>query len=151
MYSQELAFCEKVKDKLRNSDNYQEFLRCLHLYTKEIITRTELQSLVWLRNMSYYCISFVFHASLFVICNRVCEVFVRLLVIFLYVLKRGTFKRLLCFFPHSLFSDEFFVFQKSTTMQTNHVSNFGIRNEPVNLLQVGFYERVLMFLAKTIL
>ncbi|KAH9773551.1 HDAC interact domain-containing protein [Citrus sinensis] len=44
MFSQELSFCEKVKDKLR--DDYQEFLRCLHLYTKEIITRSELQSLV---------------------------------------------------------------------------------------------------------
>lgn len=44
MFSQELSFCEKVKDKLR--DDYQEFLRCLHLYTKEIITRPELQSLV---------------------------------------------------------------------------------------------------------
>ncbi|KAM7269592.1 hypothetical protein ACFE04_025089 [Oxalis oulophora] len=45
-YSQELAFCEKVKDKLRNPDDYQEFLRCLNLYTKEILTRSELQSLV---------------------------------------------------------------------------------------------------------
>lgn len=44
MFSQELSFCEKVKDKLR--DDYQEFLRCLHLYTKEIISRSELQSLV---------------------------------------------------------------------------------------------------------
>ncbi|CAI0379576.1 unnamed protein product [Linum tenue] len=44
--SQELAFCEKVKEKLRNPDAYQEFLRCLHLYTEEIITPPELQSLV---------------------------------------------------------------------------------------------------------
>ncbi|KAJ4711205.1 Paired amphipathic helix protein Sin3-like [Melia azedarach] len=46
VFSQELAFCEKVKEKLRNPDDYQEFLRCLHLYTKEIITRSELHSLV---------------------------------------------------------------------------------------------------------
>ncbi|XP_031282358.1 paired amphipathic helix protein Sin3-like 4 isoform X2 [Pistacia vera] len=46
VYSEELAFCEKVKEKLRNPEDYQEFLRCLHLYTKEIITRPELQSLV---------------------------------------------------------------------------------------------------------
>ncbi|KAF5726781.1 paired amphipathic helix protein Sin3-like 4-like isoform X3 [Tripterygium wilfordii] len=46
MISQELAFCEKVKEKLHNPDDYQEFLRCLHLYTREIITRSELQSLV---------------------------------------------------------------------------------------------------------
>ncbi|XP_043812472.1 paired amphipathic helix protein Sin3-like 4 isoform X5 [Manihot esculenta] len=44
--TQELAFCEKVKEKLHNPDDYQGFLRCLHLYTREIITRPELQSLV---------------------------------------------------------------------------------------------------------
>ncbi|XP_061973574.1 paired amphipathic helix protein Sin3-like 4 [Populus nigra] len=44
--SQELAFCDKVKETLLDPDNYQEFLRCLHLYTREIITRSELQSLV---------------------------------------------------------------------------------------------------------
>ncbi|XP_021652208.2 paired amphipathic helix protein Sin3-like 4 isoform X3 [Hevea brasiliensis] len=44
--SQELAFCEKVKEKLHSPDDYQGFLRCLHLYTREIITRSELQSLV---------------------------------------------------------------------------------------------------------
>jgi len=47
MYSQEFAFCEKVKEKLRNPDDYQEFLKCLHIYSREIITRQELQSLVW--------------------------------------------------------------------------------------------------------
>lgn len=47
MYNQEFVFCEKVKEKLRQSDSYQEFLKCLHIYSKEIITRTELQSLVW--------------------------------------------------------------------------------------------------------
>ncbi|GMY26135.1 paired amphipathic helix protein Sin3-like 4 isoform X1 [Fagus crenata] len=46
MYGTEFAFCEKVKEKLRNSDDYQEFLKCLHIYSKEIITQTELQSLV---------------------------------------------------------------------------------------------------------
>ncbi|XP_061360798.1 paired amphipathic helix protein Sin3-like 4 isoform X1 [Gastrolobium bilobum] len=46
MYSQELAFCEKVKEKLRNPDDYQEFLKCIHIYSNEIITRQELQSLV---------------------------------------------------------------------------------------------------------
>ncbi|KAE9613429.1 putative transcription regulator Others family [Lupinus albus] len=45
-YRQELAFCEKVREKLRNADDYQEFLKCLHIYSKEIITRHELQSLV---------------------------------------------------------------------------------------------------------
>uniref|UniRef100_A0A803PD15 Histone deacetylase interacting domain-containing protein n=1 Tax=Cannabis sativa TaxID=3483 RepID=A0A803PD15_CANSA len=46
IYGQEFAFCEKVKEKLRNADDYQEFLKCLHIYSKEIITRSELQSLV---------------------------------------------------------------------------------------------------------
>ncbi|KAI9111373.1 hypothetical protein K1719_017063 [Acacia pycnantha] len=46
LYSQEFAFCEKVKEKLRNPDVYQEFLKCLHIYSREIITRQELESLV---------------------------------------------------------------------------------------------------------
>lgn len=49
VYGQEFAFCEKVKEKLRNADHYQEFLKCLHIYSKEIITRAELQSLVRIR------------------------------------------------------------------------------------------------------
>eukprot|EP01018_Ginkgo_biloba_P002349 Gb_35988 [translate_table: standard] len=43
---QESHFCDKVKAKLRNHDTYQEFLKCLHIYSKEIINRSELQSLV---------------------------------------------------------------------------------------------------------
>ncbi|GAB2299874.1 hypothetical protein Dimus_033925 [Dionaea muscipula] len=46
MYNQEFIFCEKVKEKLGNSDDYQAFLKCLHIYSTEIITRSELQSLV---------------------------------------------------------------------------------------------------------
>ncbi|KAJ4960471.1 hypothetical protein NE237_020381 [Protea cynaroides] len=46
VYSQEMLFCEKVKEKLRNADDYQEFLKCLHIYSTEIITRSELQSLM---------------------------------------------------------------------------------------------------------
>ncbi|XP_042497948.1 paired amphipathic helix protein Sin3-like 4 isoform X3 [Macadamia integrifolia] len=46
VYSQEFIFCEKVKEKLRNPDDYQEFLKCLHIYSTEIITRSELQSLM---------------------------------------------------------------------------------------------------------
>ncbi|CAK9146264.1 unnamed protein product [Ilex paraguariensis] len=44
--NQESAFCEKVKERLCNSDEYQEFLKCLHIYNKDIITRAQLQSLV---------------------------------------------------------------------------------------------------------
>ncbi|KAJ0754471.1 putative transcription regulator Others family [Helianthus annuus] len=46
MYIQEFTFCEKVKDRLHNQDDYQAFLKCLHIYSTEIITRKELQSLV---------------------------------------------------------------------------------------------------------
>ncbi|KAK8913605.1 Paired amphipathic helix protein Sin3-like 4 [Platanthera zijinensis] len=45
VYTQEFNFCEKVKEKLQ-PDTYQEFLKCLHIYSKEIITRTELKNLV---------------------------------------------------------------------------------------------------------
>ncbi|KAK9683281.1 hypothetical protein RND81_10G128900 [Saponaria officinalis] len=45
MYSQEFIFCEKVKEKLGPHD-YQAFLKCLHIYSTEIITRNELQNLV---------------------------------------------------------------------------------------------------------
>ncbi|KAG8384767.1 hypothetical protein BUALT_Bualt04G0152800 [Buddleja alternifolia] len=45
MYSHEFTFCEKVKERLRSADDYQAFLKCLHIYSTEIITRKELQSL----------------------------------------------------------------------------------------------------------
>ncbi|PIA62320.1 hypothetical protein AQUCO_00200364v1 [Aquilegia coerulea] len=46
VYNQEFIFCEKVKEKLQNSNDYQQFLKCLHIYSKEIISRSELQQLV---------------------------------------------------------------------------------------------------------
>ncbi|XP_058115500.1 paired amphipathic helix protein Sin3-like 4 isoform X2 [Magnolia sinica] len=46
VYTQEFHFCEKVKERLRNPDTYQEFLKCLHIYSKEIISRSELQTLM---------------------------------------------------------------------------------------------------------
>ncbi|XP_073148886.1 paired amphipathic helix protein Sin3-like 2 [Henckelia pumila] len=33
MYSQEFTFCEKVKERLGSKDDYQEFLKCLHIYS----------------------------------------------------------------------------------------------------------------------
>ncbi|XP_064987588.1 paired amphipathic helix protein Sin3-like 4 isoform X5 [Musa acuminata AAA Group] len=45
VYTREFNFCEKVKEKLY-PDTYQEFLKCLHIYSKEIINRTELKNLV---------------------------------------------------------------------------------------------------------
>ncbi|CAH9088055.1 unnamed protein product [Cuscuta epithymum] len=46
MYSQEFTFCEKVKERLHSSASYQEFLKCLHLYSTEIITRADLHRLI---------------------------------------------------------------------------------------------------------
>ncbi|XP_009617907.1 paired amphipathic helix protein Sin3-like 2 isoform X2 [Nicotiana tomentosiformis] len=46
MYSQEFTFCERVKERLRSPTDYQAFLKCLHIYSTEIISRKELQSLV---------------------------------------------------------------------------------------------------------
>ncbi|KAL6507331.1 hypothetical protein OROGR_023526 [Orobanche gracilis] len=46
MYHQEFIFCEKVKEKLSSAEEYQAFLKCLHIYSTEIITRKELRSLV---------------------------------------------------------------------------------------------------------
>jgi len=40
----ELAFFERVKARLRNRDMYQEFLKCLNIFSQEIIGRAELQS-----------------------------------------------------------------------------------------------------------
>jgi paired amphipathic helix protein Sin3a len=37
---------DKVKARLRNRDTYQEFLKCLNIFSQEIISRGELQSLV---------------------------------------------------------------------------------------------------------
>ncbi|XP_019161607.1 PREDICTED: paired amphipathic helix protein Sin3-like 2 isoform X2 [Ipomoea nil] len=46
MYSQEFTFCERVKERLCSSKEYNAFLHCLNIYSTEIITRDELQSLV---------------------------------------------------------------------------------------------------------
>ncbi|WZZ33072.1 hypothetical protein YC2023_016473 [Brassica napus] len=42
---QKLAFVDRVKVKL-NTSEYQEFLRCLNLFSKEIISQPEVHSLV---------------------------------------------------------------------------------------------------------
>ena len=39
-------FFDKVKARLRSRDTYQEFLKCLNIFSQEIISRVELQSLV---------------------------------------------------------------------------------------------------------
>ncbi|KAF5185154.1 Paired amphipathic helix protein sin3-like [Thalictrum thalictroides] len=46
VYNQGFIFREKVKEKLRNSEHYRQFLNCLQIYSTEIITRTELRGLM---------------------------------------------------------------------------------------------------------
>lgn len=46
MYNEGFIFCEKVKERLDSSDDYQAFLKCLHMYSNGIIKRTDLQCLV---------------------------------------------------------------------------------------------------------
>ncbi|XP_031274590.1 LOW QUALITY PROTEIN: paired amphipathic helix protein Sin3-like 2 [Pistacia vera] len=45
MYNQGFIFCDKVKEKLC-SDDYQAFLKCLHIFNNGIIKRNDLQNLV---------------------------------------------------------------------------------------------------------
>ncbi|XP_015246903.1 PREDICTED: paired amphipathic helix protein Sin3a-like [Cyprinodon variegatus] len=44
--STETMFFEKVKKALRSSESYDNFLRCLHIFNQEVISRTELVQLV---------------------------------------------------------------------------------------------------------
>ncbi|GKU97035.1 hypothetical protein SLEP1_g10217 [Rubroshorea leprosula] len=46
MYDQGFIFCDKVKERLCSSDDYQAFLKCLHIYSNGIIKRNDLQNLV---------------------------------------------------------------------------------------------------------
>ncbi|KAH7852863.1 hypothetical protein Vadar_030208 [Vaccinium darrowii] len=45
-YKQEFMFCEKVKDRLHSSEDYQTFLKCLLTYSSDTISRADLQGLV---------------------------------------------------------------------------------------------------------
>ncbi|CAJ2665561.1 unnamed protein product [Trifolium pratense] len=46
MYSQAFSFCEKVKEKLSSAEEYQTFLKCLHIFSNGIIRRNDLENLV---------------------------------------------------------------------------------------------------------
>ncbi|XP_058180430.1 paired amphipathic helix protein Sin3-like 2 isoform X1 [Rhododendron vialii] len=46
MYKREFIFCEKVKERLHRSEDYQTFLKCLHIYSTDIISKKDLQGLV---------------------------------------------------------------------------------------------------------
>eukprot|EP00236_Picocystis_salinarum_P001248 CAMPEP_0183833256 /NCGR_PEP_ID=MMETSP0807_2-20130328/5948_1 /TAXON_ID=88271 /ORGANISM="Picocystis salinarum, Strain CCMP1897" /LENGTH=1064 /DNA_ID=CAMNT_0026079157 /DNA_START=49 /DNA_END=3243 /DNA_ORIENTATION=+ len=43
----ELSFFEKVNQRLRNKEAYNDFIRCLSIFNQEVITRMELQGLVY--------------------------------------------------------------------------------------------------------
>lgn len=44
--AKELAYFERAKQRLRNKDAYNDFLKCLSMYTQEIISRQELLQLL---------------------------------------------------------------------------------------------------------
>ncbi|KAE8717151.1 Paired amphipathic helix protein Sin3-like 1 [Hibiscus syriacus] len=46
MCNRGFVFCEKVKERLCSSDDYQAFLKCLNIYSNGIIKRNDLQNLV---------------------------------------------------------------------------------------------------------
>ncbi|XP_039005441.1 paired amphipathic helix protein Sin3-like 2 isoform X2 [Hibiscus syriacus] len=46
MCNQGFVFCEKVKERLCSSDDYQAFLKCLNIYSNGIIKRNDLHNLV---------------------------------------------------------------------------------------------------------
>lgn len=46
-------FCEKVKEKLGSSDDYQAFLKCLNIYSNGIIKKNDLQNLVRVKLFEY--------------------------------------------------------------------------------------------------
>ncbi|PHU12193.1 hypothetical protein BC332_19123 [Capsicum chinense] len=45
-YSKGFDFCEEVKGRLQSPADYQTFVKYLHIYSREVITREQLQSLV---------------------------------------------------------------------------------------------------------
>ena len=46
-FAKELQFFERVKQRLRNKEVYQEFLKCLHIFNQDVITKMELRGLVY--------------------------------------------------------------------------------------------------------
>ena len=45
--SKELALFEKIKARLKNRETYNELIKCLNLFNSEVISKMELQGLVW--------------------------------------------------------------------------------------------------------
>uniref|UniRef100_A0A7N0V4M3 Histone deacetylase interacting domain-containing protein n=1 Tax=Kalanchoe fedtschenkoi TaxID=63787 RepID=A0A7N0V4M3_KALFE len=46
LYNREFDFCEKVKQRVTDPDEYQNFLKCLNIYSTEILSRNELQNMM---------------------------------------------------------------------------------------------------------
>ncbi|CAM8916122.1 unnamed protein product [Rhodiola kirilowii] len=46
VFHQEILFCEEVKKRMHRPAEFPQFLKCLHIYSKDIITRKELENLV---------------------------------------------------------------------------------------------------------
>jgi len=46
MFSDVFGYLEEAKERLRNPDYFQEFLKYLRIYSKELITQEELKLLV---------------------------------------------------------------------------------------------------------
>lgn len=40
------AYCERVKERLQDMGDRKQFFKCLHIFSREVVTRTQLQSLV---------------------------------------------------------------------------------------------------------
>jgi paired amphipathic helix protein Sin3a len=45
--AKELAFFEKAKKTLKDRDAYNELVKCLNIFNSEVISKMELQTLVW--------------------------------------------------------------------------------------------------------
>jgi paired amphipathic helix protein Sin3a len=45
--SKELSFFEKVKSRLKNRDAYNELIKCINIFNSEVISKMELQALVY--------------------------------------------------------------------------------------------------------
>lgn len=63
MCNQGFIFCEKVKEKLDSSDDYQAFLKCLNIYSNGIIKRNDLQSLVCSTSSPAITLDFLMHVG----------------------------------------------------------------------------------------
>lgn len=55
MFKREFNFCDEVKERVKDPDEYQTFLKCLDIYSTEIVSRAELQNMVIWYTLSAFC------------------------------------------------------------------------------------------------